>query len=275
MRKKTPFSYFILVLLLIFGFIAFFPIYMAIINSFKDQGEIFNSVLAFPTSFRFENYTGALERINILQSALNTLIVTVIGLTGITICSSMAGWKLSRTSGKLSNLFFIFFLSSMLVPFHAIMISITRVATTLSIQDNVIGLGFIYIGLGVNLAIFLYHGFVKSVPRELEESARMDGCGELQIFLRIVFPLLKPITATILILNSLWVWNDFLLPLIMLSNVNNQTLILAINALFGEFHTDWPKVLAALIMVSLPVLIFYIIFQKNIMKGIAEGAIKS
>lgn len=260
--------------LAIFGFIAFFPIYMAVLNSFKTQGEMFTSVLALPNEWTLQNYVDTIQRMDIFRNIWNTVIVTLVGQTGIVICASLAGWRLSRTSGKLSSFIFILFLSSMLIPFNAIMVTLAQVASTLNLADSLIGLGLIYTGLGTSMALFLYHGFVKTVPRELEESARIDGCGEFQIFFKIVFPLLKPITATILILNSLWIWNDFLLPMIMLSNVNNQTLILAINRFFGEFTTDWPRVLSGLIMTSIPVVIFYVLFQKNIVAGIAEGAIK-
>ena len=275
MTSKRVFNITTLLLLIVFGIVAFFPIYMAVLNSFKTQGEMFTSALALPAEWTFQNYLETIERLDIFRNVWNTLVVTVVGQAGIILCASLAGWRLSRTPGKLSNFIFILFLSSMLIPFNAIMITLTQVASNLNLTDSLVGLGLIYVGLGTSMALFLYHGFVKSVPRELEESARIDGCGELQIFFRIVFPLLKPITATILILNSLWIWNDFLLPMIMLSNVNNQTLILAMNRFFGEFTTDWPRVLAGLIMTSIPVVLFYVIFQKNIMTGIAEGAIKS
>jgi len=275
MTSKKVFHMICFALLLLFGFITFFPIYMALLNSLKSQGEMFTSALALPSELTLNNYIETVKKMDIFRNVWNTLVVTVVGQVGIIFCASLAGWKLSRTSGKLSNFIFILFLSSMLIPFNAIMVTLTQVASDLKLTDSLVGLGLIYVGLGTSMALFLYHGFVKTVPYELEESARIDGCGEFQIFFRIVFPLLKPITATILILNSLWIWNDFLLPMVMISNVNNQTLILSINRFFGEYTTDWPRVLAGLIMTSIPVVIFYIIFQKNIMSGIAEGAIKS
>ncbi|MEH7546884.1 carbohydrate ABC transporter permease [Neobacillus vireti] len=261
-------------ILAIFAAISFFPIYMAFINSFKTQGEIFKSVLKLPTKLHFENYTGVFEQLDLFHSAWNTFLVTVIGLAGIVICGSLAGYKLARTPGKLSNFIFTLFLASMLVPFHSIMITLTKIAKGLHVQGSIYGLGLIYIGLGVNMAIFLYHGFVKTIPKELEEAARIDGCNDFQIFTKIIFPLLKPITATILILDILWLWNDFLLPLIMLTDVNNNTLMLSVNMLFGEYNSDWPKILSGLIITALPVVVFYAIFQKYILKGIADGAIK-
>ncbi|PMC38095.1 sugar ABC transporter permease [Bacillus sp. UMB0899] len=274
MRKNLTSSILINLILTVFAIISFFPIYMAFINSFKTQGEIFTSVLSFPTSFSLENYIGVFTELDLLSSSFNTLIVTVLGLAGIVICGSLAGYKLARTSGKLSALIFTLFIASMLVPFHSIMITLSQMAKGLGIQGSLSGLGLIYIGLGVNMAVFLYHGFVKSIPRELEEAAKIDGCNDIQIFIRIIFPLLKPITATILVLNVLWLWNDFLLPLIMLTDVNNYTLMLSINMLFGQYVADWPKILAALVLTALPVVVFYAFFQKYILEGIADGAIK-
>lgn len=267
-------SWSITLLLSVLAVISFFPIYMVLINSLKTQGEMFDNILSLPTKLHFENYTQAYYKINLLSSVTNSITVSIIGIGGILIFSALAGYKLSRTSGKVSNAIFYLFIASMLVPFHSIMIPLTRVSKALAVQGTIFGLGLIYIGLGVNLAIFLYHGFVKSIPRELEESAQMDGCGQFQTFCRIILPLLLPITITIAILNFLWVWNDFLLPLLMLTNVENYTLILSTNMLFGEYNKEWSLILASLILTAIPVVIIYAFFQKFIMAGIAEGAVK-
>lgn len=251
-----------------------FPIYMAVVNSFKTQGEMFASFTALPTKLHFENYTQAFEKIHLLNSSMNSVIVSVLGIGGIVFCSALAGYKLSRTRGKLSNFIFLLFVASMLVPFHSIMIPLTRMAKTLHAQGSTYGLALIYIGLGVNMAIFLYHGFVKSIPRELEESGQIDGCNEFQTFFRIILPLLLPITVTIAILDFLWIWNDFLLPLMMLTDVDNYTLILSTNMLFGEYNKEWSLILASLVLTAIPVVVIYGFFQRFIMEGIAEGAVK-
>ncbi|SDZ56302.1 raffinose/stachyose/melibiose transport system permease protein [Evansella caseinilytica] len=274
MKKKTLLSFANFTLLLLFAVFALFPIYMAVINSFKTQKEIFNNVLALPSSLRFDNYLEAMSQINFFNSMWNTVVVTFVGMTGIIVCGALAGYKLARTKGKISTLFFLLFIASMLMPFHSIMITLTQIAKGLSVQGSTVGLGLIYIGLGVNMAIFLCHGFVKTIPKELEESAKIDGCSELQTFVKIIFPLLRPILITIAILNLLWLWNDFLLPLLMLTNVNDYTLILSINMFFGEYNNDWPSILASLVITAVPVIVFYMVFQKFIMKGIAEGAVK-
>jgi raffinose/stachyose/melibiose transport system permease protein len=254
--------------------VSFFPIYMALANSFKTQGEMFESFVAFPTQLHYENYVNAFLQVNLLKSTLNSVVLSALGIGGIVFCAALAGYKLSRTGGKISNAIFFLFVASMLVPFHSIMIPLTRMAKALEVQGSLYGLALIYIGLGVNMAIFLYHGFVKSIPRELEESAQIDGCGEFQTFFRIIFPLLVPITVTIAILDFLWIWNDFLLPLLMLTDVNKYTLILSTNTLFGEYNKEWSLILAALILTAIPVLVIYAFFQRFIMAGIAEGAVK-
>ncbi|MFB8376651.1 carbohydrate ABC transporter permease [Paenibacillus taichungensis] len=274
MRMQRINSYLIRVLLVLGSLVAMLPIYMAIVNSFKTQGEMFQSFIALPTTFHWENYSDAFHKINLLGSSLNSAIVSFLGIGGIVFCASLAGYKLSRTSGRLSNLIFFLFVASMLVPFHSIMIPLTRVAKGLHVQGSTYGLALIYIGLGVNMAIFLYHGFVKSIPRELEESAQMDGCNEFQTFFQIIFPLLLPITVTIAILDFLWIWNDFLLPLLMLTDVNRYTLILSTNMLFGEYNKEWPLILSSLVLTAIPVVLIYAFFQKFIMEGIAEGAVK-
>ncbi|WP_130858964.1 carbohydrate ABC transporter permease [Gracilibacillus phocaeensis] len=271
-RKLT--SYTITFFLFIAFAISFFPIYMAITNSFKTIGEIFNSVLSFPTELNIDNYIQAYNRINWPRSTLNTFIVSMIGVIGIIFAGSLAGYKLSRYRGKLSNIIYFLFIASMLVPFHAIMIPLNKVALNLSVQGSIWGLGLIYIGLGVNLAIFLCHGFVKSIPREIEEAANIDGCGEFQTFFRIVFPLLLPIIFTIGIIQFLWIWNDFLLALIMLPDQSNYTIVLATNVLFGEFVNEWDIILAALILAVIPVVILFIFFQKSIIEGLVKGAVK-
>lgn len=154
------------------------------------------------------------------------------------------------------------------------MIPLYKVVLALKIKNSLLGLSFVYAGLGVSMAIFLYHGFVKGIPQELEEAAAIDGGSRMKIFFLIILPLLKPITATICITNVLWVWNDFLLPLIVISDNKKYSLLLSTNTLFGQYSSDWTAILSALILAAIPVIIFYALFQKQILKGIADGAVK-
>jgi raffinose/stachyose/melibiose transport system permease protein len=251
-----------------------FPIYMALINSFKTQSEMYISVLSLPTKLHFENFANAYKKANMLHSAWNSIMVTVTGIVGIVIFSSLAGYKLSRTSGKLSNFIFLIFVSSMLIPFQTIIIPLIKMAKSLGLQGTPLGLGVVCAGLGVNMAVFLFHGFVKGVPRELDESAQMDGCGEVRTFYTIIFPLLLPITFTIIVLNLLWLWNDFLLPVLLLSDFRQYTLVLTINMFFGKYSREWSLILASLILSSLPIVVIFSIFQRWIIQGITDGAVK-
>ena len=251
------------------------PILLALLNSFKSNGEIYTNILSWPEEWLFENYTKAFLKTNYLQSLLNTVYLVVLSLAGIVIASSMAGYKLARTKSTLSKVIFTVFILSMLIPFHSIMIGLVRVAHTLKAQGSLFGLAVIYVGIGSPMAVFLYHGFVKNIPREIEEAALIDGCNEFQLFTKVVLPMLKPITATIIILNALWIWNDFLLPMLMISDKDKYTLLLSTKMLFGQYSADWSKVLAILVLALLPVVIIYVFMQKHIIKGVSDGAIKS
>lgn len=255
--------------------VTLFPIYMAVLNSVKTQGEMLTGILSWPGSLQLGNYADAFRKTNYLRSLWNTSVVVTAGLAGIVLFSSMAGYKLSRTPGKVSALLFGLFVMSTLIPFHSIMITLVKISKELHLQGSTLGLGLIYIGLGVAVAVFLYHGFVKSIPRELDEAAVMDGCGEFRLYAVVILPLLLPITATIAILNTLWMWNDFLLPLLMLTDYKSYTLLLSTNMLFGEYNNDWSAILASLVLAMLPVIVLYLLLQKYILHGIAEGAIKS
>jgi raffinose/stachyose/melibiose transport system permease protein len=251
------------------------PIILALINSLKTNGEIYTNILTLPTTWQFENYSKAFLKTNYIQSLFNTIFLVVLSLSGIIFASSLAGYKLARTKSTLSKVIFTVFILSMLIPFHSIMIGLVQVSHTLGVQGSLIGLSIIYVGIGSPMAVFLYHGFTKNIPQEIEEAARIDGCSELQLFFRVVFPMLKPITATIIILNALWIWNDFLLPLLMITDQRRYTLLLSTKMLFGQYSADWAKILAILILALLPVVIVYVFMQKHIIKGVSDGAIKS
>lgn len=273
MKRKLT-SIFIGLILLIGAAITLFPLYIALINAFKTDGEMANSILALPKTLNFENFKQAYHKLDFMKSLFNTLLITTCSVAGIIVCSSLAGYKLARSTSKLSKIIYGLFVASMLVPFHAIMISLTRVSMELGIKGSKLGLSAIYIGLGVNMAIFLYYGFVGSIPMDLEEAAVIDGCGPFGVFYYVIFPLLKPITATIAILDALWIWNDFLLPLLMITKAKNYTFILSANVFFGKYEADWTNILAGLLMTSIPLIIFYIFFQKHIISGITAGAVK-
>jgi len=260
--------------LILLAMIWIFPLLMALINSFKTNGELLTNVIALPKRLNYDNYIRTFKKMHYFRSLINISVISSIGVSLIILFSSMAGWKLCRTKSKLSNFLFSLFIFSMLIPFNSIMIPLYKVVLTLNIKNSLFGFSFVYSGLGVSMAIFLYHGFVKGIPLELEEASIIDGCKDIQVFNKIILPLLKPITMTVCITNLLWIWNDFLLPLIVISDNKKYTLLLSTNTLFGQYSSDWSAILSSLILAAIPVIIFYSIFQKEILKGISDGALK-
>ena len=275
MKKKLLISDIIVFsLLTVAALFTLFPLLMALMNSFKTNRELLINVMSWPEEFNFDNYIRTFEKMHYGRSFVNTVVLAALSVALMILFSALAGWKLCRTKTRLSGFLLKLFIFSMLIPFSSIMIPLYKVTLALNIKNSLVGLSFVYAGLGVSMAIFLYHGFVKSIPVEMEEAAAIDGCNSLQTFFKIVLPMLKPITATITITNVLWVWNDFLLPLIVISDNKKYTLLLSTNTLFGQYSSDWTAILSALILAALPVIVFYAIFQKQILKGIADGAVK-
>ncbi len=272
--SRKHYQIFITLLLIIIGLFTSFPLILAFINSFKSNGELLSNVLSLPSKLYFDNYIRSLEKMSYFRSLGNTVFLAVLAVFFMALFSSLAGWKMCRTKTRLSKFLFAMFVFSMLIPFSSIMIPLYKVVLALGIKNSLVGLALIYAGLGESMAIFIYYGFVKGIPVEMEEAAAIDGCNSLQTFFLVVFPMLKATTATVCITNMLWVWNDFLLPLIIISDNKKYTLLLSTNTLFGQYSSDWTAILSALILAALPAILLYVIFQKNIMKGIADGAVK-
>ncbi len=274
MKKKNVLSAGVYLFLILCALFTLAPLLLALINSFKSNGEILTNVLSLPKEITGVNYIRSFDKMHYLRSLGNTVFLAAGGVGLIILFSALAGWKLCRTKTKFSKFLLSLFIFSMLIPFSSIMIPLYKFVLVLNIKNSLFWLCFVYAGLGVSMAIFLYHGFVKGIPRELEEAAAIDGCSPLQTFFRIVFPMLKPVTATICITNVLWIWNDFLLPLIILSDNKKYTLLLSTNTLFGQYSSDWSAILSALVIAALPVIVFYALLQKQILKGITDGAMK-
>jgi raffinose/stachyose/melibiose transport system permease protein len=245
-----------------------------IINSVKGFADILIDAAAWPQEFLFSNYLKVWDIINFPRAFWNSLIITVISNIGLVVISSMAAWKMVRTPGKFSKILFALFVSAMVIPFQTVMIPLMKLGGTLNLTNSIPGLIIMYFGFGVPLSLFLYHGFIKTVPIEIEESARIDGCSQFGVFWRIVFPLLKPITVTVVILNTLWIWNDYLLPLLVLQDAELRTIPLATSSFFAQYTKQWDMGLAALVMGITPVVIFFLFLQRHIIKGIAQGSIK-
>lgn len=249
------------------------PMFILVINSFKNLKGIYLNVLALPENLDFINYTTALEKLDYLESFANSFFITLCSVIFIVVLSSMAAWILVRYKTKMSTFLFMFFASSMLIPFQCVMLPLVRFMDRLGMMNRP-GLIFMYIGFGASMSMILFHGFIKNIPEELDEASAIDGARPYQIFFRIILPLLKPIAVTVSILNTMWIWNDFLLPSLMINKQGWQTLPLKTYLFFGQFSKRWDLATAGLIMVILPVIIFYLICQKHIVRGITDGAIK-
>ncbi|NLK24559.1 MAG: carbohydrate ABC transporter permease [Clostridiales bacterium] len=261
------------VLGIILGLIFLSPFYILIINSFKSKKEIFKDTLTMPIEWVFDNYVDAFEKLDFLRAFGMSVLVSVVSIAIIVIFTSMAAWNLQRTRGKKSNIIFMMFVVSMLVPFQAVMLPLVNIMGKLNML-NVPGLIFMYFGFGSSLSIFLYHGFVKSIPRDLDDAAMIDGCSKFQTFWYIIFPLLKPTTITVVILNLVWIWNDYLLPSLVINKSGTQTIPLKTFYFFGQFTKQWNLALAGLVITIIPVIIFYMIAQKQIIRSITEGSVK-
>jgi raffinose/stachyose/melibiose transport system permease protein len=247
-----------------------YPALFVLLNAFKPDAQILMNPLSLPKSLFFGNFVIAWKTINIPLTFGRTLFITSGSVSGIILVSSMAAYMLARTESRLSRYLYLFFAFALVIPFQVIMVPIAVLASDLGLT-NIWGIVVMYWGLGCPMAVFMYHGFVKGVPRELEESAAMDGAGQFYIFFNIVLPLLKPITATIAVLDALWVWNDYLLPLLV---VRNGTIQLEQMVFNGQFVKQYGPISASLILSALPIVLFYLILQKYIIKGIAAGAVK-
>lgn len=268
------------VIVILMAVLWLFPVYIVIVNSFKNRSELYESILALPKSFTFEYYANAMKKMNFAHAFGNSVIVTVVSIFFIIVLASMTAWMLVRTASVVSTVIFNIFVATMLIPFQTLMMPLMqemgwmRDALHIPMMDNKGGLVYMYIGFGASMAVFLYHGFVKSIPVSLEEAATIDGCSRFGVFWKIVFPMLKPTTMTVIILDVIWIWNDYLLPSLVLSSKANRTIPLSTFSFFGQFTIQWNMAMAGLTLTIIPVVIFYLCAQKYIIKGVAAGAVK-
>lgn len=267
-------------LIVILALVFLSPVYIMLVNSFKTRSELYANALSFPSSFSLEYYISAMKKMNFLTVFGNSLYVTIATVIFVVILSSMTAWMLVRRDNVMSKIIFFAFVATMLIPFQTLMMPLMQVMdwirTNLHIPmlNTHEGLIFMNIGFHAGIAVFLYHGFIKSIPIALEEAAILDGCSTFGVFWRIVFPLLKSITVTVAILDIIASWNDYLLPSLVLSDKGLRTIQLSTFYFFGEFTIVWNQAMAGLTLTIIPVVLFYAFAQKHIIKGIAAGAVK-
>lgn len=263
----------------------FFPFIMVIFNSAKTTTEIIATPLSYPDSWSnlLLNIQEILTRRNIdyYRSFVNSVVITSVSLVAIGIFSGMAAWILVRTKTRYSFWIFMFFLAGMVIPFQVVMLPLVRLLETLrsltgiQFKDTYHGVILAYLGFGTPLSIFLFHGFIKSIPIDIEEAAIIDGCSKTQVFFLIVLPILKPIFVTLLVLNGMWIWNDYLLPVLVIGLGGTvKTLPLSVANLAGFYDKEWGLILTSVLMAALPILILFLFAQKHIIKGMTSGAIK-
>lgn len=268
------------IILILLCIVWLFPVYIIVVNAFKNRAELYENILAFPKSFSFKYYAEAMDKMEIVNALKNSLIVTIVSIAIIIVLASMCAWMLARKDNKLSKVIFSVFVATMLIPFQTLMMPLMQVlgfgrdTLHLPVVNTLGGLIFCYIGFGASMSVFLFHGFVKSIPVALEEAATIDGCTKFGVFWRIVFPMLKPVTMTVIILDVIWIWNDYLLPSLVLSSKANRTIPLSTANFFGQFTIQWNLAMAGLTLTIIPVIIFYLCAQKYIIKGVAAGAVK-
>ena len=275
--KKIKISNILSFIVLLFSSVVFLiPVVTVVTNSFKDRFSISQEPFILPNSKTFvgiENYISGINDTDFLSAFFWSLFITVCSVAVIIIFTSMTAWYITRFKTRFNKTLYYLFVFSMIVPFQMVMFTMSKMANVLRL-DNPIGLIFIYLGFGAGLSVFIFSGFVKSIPKSLEEASIIDGCNVFQTFWRVVFPMLKPTAITVAILNTMWVWNDYLLPYLVIGS-DYKTIPIAVQYLKGGYGSvDMGAMMAMLVLAIVPVVIFYLFCQKYIIKGVAAGAVK-
>ena len=263
--------------LLVFAAAVFlFPIFVVLMNSFKNKFSISQTPFVLPNGDTFAgitNYTTGVADIGFFSAFGWSLFITVFSVLAIVVFTSMTAWYIVRVKSVFTSIFYYALVFSMIVPFQMVMFTMSKTANTLGL-DNPIGIILIYLGFGAGLSTFMFTGFIKSVPVQIEEAATIDGCNPAQTYWRIVFPILKPTAITVAILNTMWIWNDYLLPYLVIGH-DYKTIPIAVQYLKGGYGSvDMGAMMAMLVLAIIPVVIFYLSCQKYIIKGVASGAVK-
>ncbi len=279
MVKKNKTSNIIIFICLVGLTIAFlYPIFLVFLNSFK--GKLF--ILKYPFEMPkgemlvgFDNYIQGVMQADFFRAFGVSLLITILSVSLIILLTSMAAWYIVRVKNKFTKVLYYAFVFSMIVPFQMVMYSMVYVTGLIGF-NNPVGISLIYVGFGAGLSVFMFAGFIKSVPIDIEEAASIDGCNPIQTFFRVVFPILKPTAITVTILNVMWVWNDYLLPYLVLGTGDSKTIPVAIQqAVRGGYGSvDWGAFMAMLVLAIIPIVVFYISCQKYIIKGVISGAVK-
>lgn len=276
-KWKSIISWLGTVFFTIFGIIYITPIIVVLINSFKQKTFINLEPFKIPTKETWNgvaNYISAIDQYGFFDAVVWTVFITVGSVFVILLCTSMCAWYITRVKGGFSNAMYVLCAFSMVVPFQMVMFTLSLVADRMGLNTPW-GIMIIYLGFGAGLAVFMFCGFVKSIPLEIEEAAMIDGCTPIRTFLSVVLPIMKPTYISVGILEVMWIWNDFLLPYLVLDTRKYKTISIVVQYMKGSYgRVDMGAIMAALIMAVIPVIIFYLSCQKYIIKGVAAGAVK-
>lgn len=276
MKKSSFLNFLIFIFLMALSILFLIPIITVFLNSFKDKFSISQQPFVLPNSDTFsgfENYISGIKNTGFFTALFWSFFITICSVAVIVLFTSMTAWYITRVKNAFNKVLYLLFVFSMIVPFQMVMFAMSKVANVLKL-DNPIGIILIYLGFGAGLSVFIFSGFIKSVPLSLEEAAIIDGASVFGTFWRVVFPILKPTAITVAILNTMWIWNDYLLPYLVIGN-DYKTVPIAVQYLKGGYGSvDMGAMMAMLVISILPVIIFYLTCQKYIIKGVAAGAVK-
>jgi raffinose/stachyose/melibiose transport system permease protein len=263
-----------LLIVIFWSVLVIVPLMVLLSVALKSQAELLNNPLGWPAQFVWSNFSDAWESAGLGQAFFNSLLITSVTLVGLIVCGSLAAYPLARFTGPWSQRIYIYFVAGLIVPIQLGLFPLYKEMHDLQFINTYHGVILLYIAVNLPFVVFLYTGFIKTVPRELEEAALLDGAGPMRTFWTIVFPLLRPVTATVAITSALSTWNDFFIPLIFLQRDGMQTLPLAIYNFVGQFNNNWPLLFASVIISSLPLIVLFLILQRYFIKGIAAGALR-
>lgn len=256
------------------GIVFVSPLYLVFVNSVKTVREIYLSPLGLPVEISWNNFGRVMEKIDFGQALKNSLFFVVFGVAGLLVICSMAAYRLARHRTRVNKFVYLLLVSSILVPFQTVMIPLIKIIASIGLYNTRIGVLLAYYGYGIPFAVFLFYGFLSSIPREIEEAALIDGGSLFQVYRCIILPLLKPICVTVAVLDVLWIYNDFLLPFVLISDNELRTLPLVMYTFFTAYERPWDLAMASLTMALTPAIIMFVILQKQITGGIVSGAVK-
>ena len=259
---------------MIIALAVFFPVYLMISTSFKTTMEYFQSPIGFPKKLFFDNYIEAWRIANFSTVLRNSVFISVTSILLVVVLAAFAAYPLARYNKKLSKAVYVLFVSGLMLPFQTGMIPLVGMLKKMVLLNTFRGLISVYVATNIAFAVFLFTGYIKSIPRELDESAYMDGCPKFKLFWKIIFPLMKPVTATVIIITALSVWNDFLINYLIVQKASMRTIPASAYVFFNKYNTNWGYGFAVLVLSMLPLVILFLILQKEFIKGIASGAVK-